>query len=174
MIFAQRPSVLGLRDGPKSGISSGNVTPFAIFLTFCALGENVGSHKKNWNPGKSIICIYICVLSICRKCPDFLPRVQNAERLVTKALARFGSLFCTPWKWCDFTKRYYIKLSFTCHIVMNWNEVWEVNETLLYKGIIHLSRSTANHENDQNQRKALVVCCSVFQKTDLWKSRKRE
>ena len=58
--------------------------------------------------------------------------------------------------------------------IMDWNEVWKINETLLYKGIIHLSRSTANHENDQNQRKALVVCCSVFQRTDLWKSRKRE
>ncbi len=34
MIFAQRPHENELRDGPKSGISSGNVSPKSLFCDF--------------------------------------------------------------------------------------------------------------------------------------------
>ena len=33
-------------------------------------------------------------------------------------------------------------------IVMDWNEVWKINNMLLYKGIIDFSRFTAHHGND--------------------------
>ena len=138
----------------------------------CNFLDFLRTRRKRWFPQEKLesgkvnntyIYIYIYIRFIdLPKMSRFLPRVQNAERLVNKALARFGSLFCTPWKWWNFTKRYYIKLSFTFHIVMNWNEVWEFNETLLYKAIIHFPRSTVRHENDQICGKALVVWCSVF------------
>ncbi len=72
------------------------------------------------------------------------------------------------------TKRYYIKLLFICHVSRHTTKMVEFHETLLYKAIIHFPRSTGKHENDQNRGSALVVCCSVFQRTDLRKSRKSE
>ena len=112
MIFAQRPNVLGLRDGPKSGISSGNVTPFAIFLTFCALGENVGSHKKNWNPGKSIIRIYIRFIDLPKMSRFFTARAKRGEACKQSTCAF----------WVTF---------------LHTMKMMEFHETLLYKAIIH-------------------------------------
>ena len=76
---------------------------------------------------------------------------------------RFFGYFCTPHGNDGISRSIgYSNTSVFSIIVMDWNEVWEINETLLYKGIIHFSRSTVKHENDQNCGKALVVCCSVF------------
>ena len=111
MIFAQRPSENKLRDEPKVDISTGNVTPFAIFLTFCALGENVGSHKKNWNPGKSIIRIY-----------TFYRFAQNV--LIFTARAKRGE--ACKQSTCAFWVTF-----------LHTMKMMEFHETLLYKAIIH-------------------------------------
>ena len=56
--FACKRNGFHLLLGPETSISTGNVTPFALFLNFCILGGHVGFCKRNWNPGKSMICIY--------------------------------------------------------------------------------------------------------------------
>ena len=149
--------------------------------------------------GKSTKRYYIKVLLTFHVSRHTTKMMKFHEVLYFKALPRFPTTSWTEMKCGNSTKRYYIKVLFTFHVsrhntendgisqsigysntsvfsdnIIDWNEVWKINDTLLYKCIIDFSRFTVKHENDKIQRKALVVCCSVFQRTDLWKSRKRE
>ena len=95
--------------------------------------------------------------------PWFLPRLENTEASVTKALSCFRVLFFTHHEDDGISRSIgFHNTSVFSNNITDGNDVWKINDMLIYKDIIHFSCFTAHHENYGISRSIGFRNTSVF------------